>query len=402
LLKTKLKKIAIALIFVLFLNSGMLKWMNFWPFDTTVLFGLLCGFVLIVRIILNQNKKIGIPRVVKIFLALILWIFISCLYSASNNYYLEKFFRTLLLVICVIFPILIFKNKQWIESVREAFSIFGLGCLIILTIVYIKGGFSLNNYFITANSENSNIPDYLTLGQILGVMFFINLSRNSVFWILIKTWIVLMMIMLSGRGPVLFLVIIFILNYLFKSDLSFKTLIKWCLIVIIFPLLVTFLINWKGSQLINARFQNIGKGDKSLITRENLILKTVGLIEDYPLFGIGYGSFGITVENNDGRAYPHNILLEIFVETGIIGFVFFLLFFVYIFRFYVLKLYFKSKNKISSDFCLAFIFVFIQSLKSSSIIDVRLLFGLSGIIIIMGIRCFEPTINFKHKFRLLN
>lgn len=386
----KYKRLAISLIFVFFLNSGSLKWMSFWPIDTTVLFGLFCVIIIFIRIGLNQKKEFKTPFVIKIFFFLIFWIFISCIYTPSYSYYLEKFSRTLLLIISLLFPLFIFKDKDWIFVLREAFSVFGILGLILLTVVYLKGGFSLNNYFLSSSDPGSNIPDYLTIGQIFGVFFFINLSRNTPFWILIKIWAFLMMIMLGGRGPILFLIMFLILNYIIKSRFTFKNIIKWTLISVVSPFLVTAFFNWSGSEKITNRFENITQGDASLAARRNLIKESFDLIEVHPFFGVGYGGFGITVENKDSRSYPHNILLEIFVETGIIGFIIFVYFYLCFFSTYFRRLYLNNRNNIYVDLCLSLAFVFIQSLKSSSVIDVRLLIGLTGIIIVCGMFSGKP------------
>src|SRR2546428_4815150 len=68
----------------------------------------------------------------------------------------------------------------------------------------------------------------------------------------------------------------------------------------------------------------MGGGDEgdntSVELREEHWSKSSEIIGKHPILGSGYGSYGIVAFKFDDRASPHNIFLEIFVETGIIGF----------------------------------------------------------------------------------
>jgi O-antigen ligase len=51
------------------------------------------------------------------------------------------------------------------------------------------------------------------------------------------------------------------------------------------------------------------------------------IFEDYPLFGIGSGGWGMVWNKQDYRDFPHNIFLEVLCEQGVVGFVLLALFF---------------------------------------------------------------------------
>lgn len=57
----------------------------------------------------------------------------------------------------------------------------------------------------------------------------------------------------------------------------------------------------------------------SVTTRIRLFRAAAGLWAESPLWGIGVGQFGLMVAGVDARFYPHNIVLELGVETGLIG-----------------------------------------------------------------------------------
>jgi len=62
----------------------------------------------------------------------------------------------------------------------------------------------------------------------------------------------------------------------------------------------------------------------SIYARLDLYQKSIYYILDNP-FGYGFGSFGLLYTGEDVRFYPHNIILEVFVELGIIGMFMFIL-----------------------------------------------------------------------------
>jgi hypothetical protein len=60
-------------------------------------------------------------------------------------------------------------------------------------------------------------------------------------------------------------------------------------------------------------------GGASVAARSALQKSGQGLIAEGGLFGVGLGGFGPSLGWGDTRAYPHNLTIELMVETGIIG-----------------------------------------------------------------------------------
>ncbi len=89
------------------------------------------------------------------------------------------------------------------------------------------------------------------------------------------------------------------------------------------------------------------------------------------ILGYGLGSFSNEFNNEDKRLYPHNIILEIFFELGIIGLL--------IILGLVLTNIKIFKNYLSNFALLAVIVLFLNAMKSSSIVDLRVLFALYAI-----------------------
>jgi O-antigen ligase len=110
-----------------------------------------------------------------------------------------------------------------------------------------------------------------------------------------------------------------------------------------------------------------GGQDQSADTRVLLIQDAFwGIVKsiDSFLFGYGIGSFGIITWGEDIRLYPHNMILEIWFELGLIGLMAFFIWIVYV----LTKLRGQPNQYIS--YWLIF-YVFLNLMKSSSLVDIR-------------------------------
>jgi O-antigen ligase len=186
--------------------------------------------------------------------------------------------------------------------------------------------------------------------------------------------------MLGGRGPIIFLAIIYIFYYLFRTKLTFQKIILVVIIPFLFISSLSLFQEWEFSKIMFYRVSTLIEGD-AFESRGELIQISTAIIKEKFLFGTGYGGFGMAAFGSDFRAYPHNIILEIFVETGIVGLLLILFFVVYFFARIFVRLNNNKQDVCTLDFSLCFIYLFLNAMKSSSFVDVRNLFGLMGIVI---------------------
>ena len=117
------------------------------------------------------------------------------------------------------------------------------------------------------------------------------------------------------------------------------------------------------------------KGSESIVERITQVSYSFDRIFENAgnfLFGLGIGSFGILYEGVDERSYPHNVMLEIWFELGLLGILLFIL---------LLLVYFK-KIRLRFNFILIFIYLLLNSLKSYSLIDLRIMFGILSVLLI--------------------
>lgn len=377
---TSFLRFGIILLFVFFLNSGSLKWITIFPFDATIFFAI--PLVLIISAYWKFSKKLVYkPSLILIisFISLFVWILITCFFTVSEEYYMVKISRTLLIYLAFFFPIIYFKDYSYFNYFVYGISIFVTIVIIILSgVLIIYGNFDI--FFIATDLEDLNIPDYLVISEILGVFIFLNHSRNSKRILFLKLTALCYMILLGGRGPIFFLVIIYIIYYLLKTKLTFHKSILVILIPFLFISSLSFFQNWGLTNRTFSRFSTLIEGD-SFESRGELLQVSTTILKENFLFGTGYGGFGMAALGRDFRAYPHNIILEVFVETGLIGLLIFLFFIVYFFARIFVRMISNKEDVCTFDFSLSFTYLFLNAMKSSSFIDVRNLFGLMGIIV---------------------
>ena len=97
-----------------------------------------------------------------------------------------------------------------------------------------------------------------------------------------------------------------------------------------------------------------------------------------PVFGSGIGSYGIKVYHDDGKSSPHNIIVEILFETGIIGITVFSLFLYKIYRQIQIASSFEP-NKLFSGINLVIAFLFMFILISGVFEDLMIVYFWLGI-----------------------
>ncbi|TVR77340.1 MAG: hypothetical protein EA412_11465 [Chitinophagaceae bacterium] len=95
------------------------------------------------------------------------------------------------------------------------------------------------------------------------------------------------------------------------------------------------------------------------------------------MIGKGFGTYAYYCCGEDLLDYPHNILLEILYELGIIGLIIFLAFIALIF----IKV--KQNKFVLMLFILCALFLFLNAMKSSSIVEIRDFFTFAAIIAFM-------------------
>lgn len=218
---------------------------------------------------------------------------------------------------------------------------------------------------------------YLSIGLHLGILLFLVYYYLKRIWLLVLLFFLLLA---SSARAALFITMFTFLIFEFTTVITFKIKKKVLLIasgtlVALSAIAVIFWSKLEGL-LMNSlgRFAVLFSGsDKSSQGRlEAMSYALESSVESVSafLFGHGIGSFGVLYLGIDGRAYPHNLFIELLFELGIIG----LLLVVFLLIFTFLR---ALKGK--KIFIVLFVFCFLNAMKSSNLTDLWVLFSILGL-----------------------
>jgi len=235
---------------------------------------------------------------------------------------------------------------------------------------------------------------YLTISWLNGILvlyYFFQKNQNSWIQWSILTIAFIFLISAGGRAPLIFTILILGVYFLYQLILALYT---FRVQKIIIPILI--FISTTAYIIFIVSNTNITKDNKSLNLINHTVERLMGLVKEKnggssaysrienakfsinkinqnPFWGYGIGSYAYEKEHNDILDYPHNIFLEVWFELGYIPLIIFL------FLFY--RIY-KNIDLNRCAWCMALYFYFLLNvLKSSSLIDTRMMLGFYAIFI---------------------
>jgi O-antigen ligase len=215
--------------------------------------------------------------------------------------------------------------------------------------------------------KNELVPGFYlsTLGFIFIVLFFKVVNyRNKQIYLNFFLILNLIFIILTGERSSMIIAIIFLIFYFFSQKIYLKKkLLNIFMLLFLFFTIVTFL------PTANERFRDLKNWSNSKDTFFKSFLTTewgrhyqiaYKMTLNNPFFGSGIRTFRheckkYEIDNKGCSTHPHNYILEITSETGIVFLVFF---FTFIYKF--LREFLIKKN--ITDINLYFIFIFISYL----------------------------------------
>lgn len=184
-------------------------------------------------------------------------------------------------------------------------------------------------------------------------------------------------VFISIIATITFLVFAFLAKTIFFNRNNRRDLRH--LLLYIIPLILSFIlfkvfVNQSDSISVEDRISTIinSDEDRSISERLRFYNQSIDYIKKRPILGYGIGNwkiYSIQADSSNMASYivpyfTHNDFLEIFVETGISGLIFYLLFFFYLFKFNYLNIldWFKNNRSIEVLFLSIFlIYYFIDS-----------------------------------------
>ncbi len=348
--------------YFIFLYSGLIKWIPF-PIDFTLLFGFFT-IVFILNDLKNDSFKLNDYSIGYLYVAFytfsILYM-LTYLYSDSTVYASIKFKGVLLSTIAFTFPITSIR-AQYFKYITPILSFLAVLMVIFLSFLLYNDLFLL---FVLPEDKqlklfDAVIPTYLDVGSFISVAFILLLNHKSKFSILLKIVIFYFLIILGGRGPLLALILIVMVNFYLNTN-TLSKYVKYIFLFLFAVLLyIYFDLTFIDFDRLNI-FQNYGS-DTATAERVEYIGKCISSFFENPIFGRGIGSTGIIISGSDIVLYPHNLFIEILAEFGLIGFILFTT----VFFFFLYVLFIKKVPLTQLSFILIVFYLFFQDMKSGA------------------------------------
>jgi O-antigen ligase len=235
--------------------------------------------------------------------------------------------------------------------------------------VFIANGDLSTFKLISVVGDFRVIPDYLMMaiiGYPLLLMKVIKKEFDIYFFLILMTSI--FVVYLGGRGPFVILIFLLMINFIRDFKSSFKTILSFVFIGF-FLLFFTDIFN-----VLIERFSVVNH-DSSVNIRILEYSLVAEAISNKLILGYGVGSSGIILNYGDVYAYPHNVILETWLELGVIPTI--LIFTLYMY--FIMDVLFRNKKNILFPLSLICLFYLLNALKSGSIYEQRYLYFYLGL-----------------------
>lgn len=149
-------------------------------------------------------------------------------------------------------------------------------------------------------------------------------------------------------------------------------------------------------QNISVRLENINFNQHSVLERFTFYKDAMKVLADYPIIGAGGGAWASLYEQYQNNPYTstqaHNFFLQYLIEVGIIGFLVFMSFIVYIFYKYI-RGYVQTDDEGRNSHFLYLILVL--SILIHSILDFNMSYVFMGILVFLGLGGMASVMNSK-------
>lgn len=137
---------------------------------------------------------------------------------------------------------------------------------------------------------------------------------------------------------------------------------------------------------ISVRLENINFRQHSVLERITFYKDSMKVIKDYPILGTGGGGWATLYEKYENNPYTvrqvHNFFLQYLIEVGIVGFVLFMGFILYIFYKYIRGYVKRDKDDFQNGF---FFLIIALSILIHSLLDFNLSYAFMGILVFIGL-----------------
>tara|TARA_Y100000816_G_C26067704_1_gene561255 strand:- start:197 stop:1468 length:1272 start_codon:yes stop_codon:yes gene_type:complete len=312
-------------------------------------------FIFIYYLIIKRNFKILDNIYFKIFFCF--WLYIVSLSLFSENI-LISLKSSFFYIRFITLPLIIFLIFKYDDKIKKLFFyILGLIILILFCDSFFQfmTGKNIIGYGIIDNRVSSFFGDEKILGSYISRIFFIfaglwfiyfklSITKNNIFFLIFLILSLTTIIISGDRMPLLvFIFCVIILFLSIKIKLSWRILyISFLILMISLPLILSKSIYERlvNRTLLEAGSEKIlsdgvgykieidGKENITFFTQQqNFLYTSINMIKAKFLFGHSNKGYKLSCKNYaldkfSCPSHPHNTYLQIFVENGLVGFIF--------------------------------------------------------------------------------
>lgn len=274
-----------------------------------------------------RRIPVRFAKVAALFILLMACLTASLLYTESKQYGYDKAVRFVVLTGWAFFgTVLLITDFPSLRRFSWAIGVISTAMAIDALVGFPKD--TGQERFLTAFGS-----DYIALARAAGIGFLavvtFVLPNERRFLMKLALWIMATLqlwaaLSAGARGPVLALIL--------SLTLFFALSVRGCRYLCIdryvvglgaMVLGVLLILAIRGNEFFQTlKFRTevlITEGGTSALERIALYQEALALWVRSPIWGIGVGQFSIEVTGEDVRLYPHNIILELGAETGLLG-----------------------------------------------------------------------------------
>lgn len=386
-LKEKNNNITFELLLILYIISGYIKmFLLAYSINLRIDLTLTLAVVLTAYIFLSKvTLKNIFHKPIMLFLLFYIWIILTMFYSSSAAYLFNKVFLFSTNILVFVAPLYL-SSKIEIKSILNKFILIS-SSLNLWFIAFILPNMYSSEIYERASGSYLTVSLYSGMNILMMLLLKDKLFKNKYINLLFIILNIILLILSGGRGGLVFMFLILtIYGIFYLKRIQLINILKSTLIIILtLYMFMTFTNQMKYIELTErsvSRLVLLYEFDKNDLGG-NSIEKRLALLDfsydkifhsaSSVLFGYGIGSFLYEWNGVDGRGYPHNIIVEIIFELGMIGLLIFL-----IFSRATLK-YFKL-----TTLSWVGLYLLLNALKSSNLVDIRLVFFIFALILIDG------------------
>lgn len=306
------------------------------PFYTDGNFSIskLFGFVYVITLLLSVRFKFYIPEKFKspIRAIFFFWIYLTAVSLLHVNIYSFTFLNFTILQNIALFSLLVFHESICPGVLAKSFKFFALGSLVLCLFYFLSIGVEISTEGrVSIFGDNENILGIRMVFSLLIINSMLQSSEVKLNWLTILGIVlanfayISLILVTASRVSFISFAAGMIINLIFYKS---KSRIMKFFIVVSGLIALLFFVFWSlNSEVLGSRLMRV-VDDKGLSNREDIWSQVRPLIESNWLLGVGEtGYFAYMVKLTGEYTSPHNVFIEIFAYTGLIGFMIFVVFF---------------------------------------------------------------------------